>query len=281
MVRMLNGRWSHGSGAPSVEGMTNLAVLGTGRMGTAIAIRLIESGHRVTVWNRHRGRTADAAAKGATVAGTPAEAVAGAELVITMLVDGPAVEEVVAGALRPGVVLVQMSTIGPAETAAIAAGLPVDAQFVDAPVGGSVDAAAGGALTIFVGAGPGALERVEPVLRQLGTVRRCGDVGAGTAAKLMLNTAMLTALGALHDTLAVAGRLGVEREVALELLGAGPLGVALRRATSTTADFAISLAAKDLRLAGAGPALDATLRLLGAAPDQDADIATLFAASPR
>ncbi|WP_285553681.1 NAD(P)-dependent oxidoreductase [Actinoplanes regularis] len=260
--------------------MTNIAVLGTGRMGSALAARLLATGHQVTVWNRTR--TTSAPAVPAIVADTPAAAVAAAEVVITMLTDGPAVSAVLfdggaAAALRPGTVLVQMSTISPAETAAIAERLPVGVYFVDAPVGGSVDAAAAGTLALFAGGEPDAVERAEPVLNELGTVRRCGRAGSGSAVKLMQNTAMLTALGGLHDTLALAAGLGVERELALDLLASGPLGTALRRAASTTADFPVALAVKDLRLTHADtPVVAATLRLLRAVPEQSADLAALI-----
>ncbi|KUL33001.1 NAD(P)-dependent oxidoreductase [Actinoplanes awajinensis] len=266
--------------------MTAITVLGTGRMGTALAIRLYESGHQVTIWNRDQSRTTAAAATGAKVATTPAEAVAAADLVITMLTDARAVEAVLFGtnaavaALRPGTVLVQMSTIGPVETTGVADRLPDGVHFVDAPVGGSVDAAAAGTLVILAGGTSEALQRAEPVLHHLGTVRRCGAAGAASSVKLMLNTAMLTALGALHDTLLTAEGLGINRAVAAELLTAGPLGGALRRATSTTADFPVALAVKDLHLTHDEPAgrpvVAATLRLLEALPDHTADLATLI-----
>ncbi|GIF14279.1 hypothetical protein Ate01nite_43110 [Actinoplanes teichomyceticus] len=259
-------------------------MLGTGRMGGALAGRLCANGHRVTVWNRHRQRTAEAARAGAGVAASAAEAVAAADLVITMLTDGGAVEAVLFGqgaatALRPGAVLVQMSTIGPAETAAFLGRLPAGVHFVDAPVGGSVDAVAAGSLTVLAGGTTEALQRAEPVLRELGTVRRCGDVGEATRVKLVLNTAWLTALGALHDTLGTAAALGLDRQVTLELLAAGPLAGALRRANSATADFAVALAVKDLDLTYGEtpdrPVVAATRRLLHDLPDQDADLATI------
>ncbi|GAA2710135.1 NAD(P)-dependent oxidoreductase [Actinoplanes palleronii] len=275
--------------------MTAITVLGTGRMGTALAIRLSETGHQVTVWNRDQSRTTAAAAAGAKVATTPAEAVSAADLVITMLTDAHAVEAVLFGAalpgdgavaaLRSGTVLVQMSTIGPVETTGVADRLPDGVHFVDAPVGGSVDAVAAGTLAILAGGTPEALRRAEPVLHHLGTVRRCGAAGVASSVKLMLNTAMLTALGALHDTLLTAEGLGIDRAVAADLLTTGPLGGALRRATSTTADFPVALAIKDLHLTHDEPAgrpvVAATLRLLEALPDHTADLSTLISPAPR
>src|SRR6185369_6414104 len=127
--------------------------LGTGHMGAPIARRLLDTGHAVTVWNRSPARAAavnpDIPAGGdpapvARVAVTPAGAVREADVVLVMLTDAAAVGEVLAeaaGGLRPGACVVQMSTIGPDETRAIAATLPAGVSYVDAPVGGSVDAA--------------------------------------------------------------------------------------------------------------------------------------------
>ena len=259
--------------------MTNVSVLGTGRMGTAVALRLIRTGHRVTVWNRTPAR----ASPFDRVAATPAEAVAGAELVITMLSDGAALRNVLeagAEAMAPGAILVQMSTVDPDDIAAAGACLPPGVDLLDAPVGGSVDAAAEGSLAIFAGGSPDVLRRAEPVLRHLGTVTPCGERGAGTARKLIVNAAMLTSLGALRDTLAIAGALGVDRADALRLLTGGPLEGARRRAARHGACFPISLAAKDLGLAlrrGAdAPVSGAALRLLRNAPDPGADVARLI-----
>jgi 3-hydroxyisobutyrate dehydrogenase len=268
--------------------MTNVAVLGTGRMGAAMARRLLATGHPVAAWNRTPGRAAGLGEAGATVATTPGAAVAGTDLVITMLTDANAVEAVLFGdgsaasaaaGLRPGALVVQMSTIGPDEVRAIAARLPDGVALLDAPVAGSVGAAEAGTLRIFAGGSDDVVDRAEPVLRDLGTIVHCGQVGSGAALKLVANTALVTALGGLHDALAVADAVGVDRAVALGTLAAGPLGGAIQRLTAPGAAFAISLAAKDARLAlrtvPHAPVATATLDLLRAAPDQDADIATL------
>jgi 3-hydroxyisobutyrate dehydrogenase len=260
--------------------VTEIAVLGTGTMGAAIARRLLTTGHRVTVWNRTQPLGWLDPEAGATVAATPGRAVAGADLVIVMLTDAAAVSAVLgeaAPALRPGTVVVQMSTIGPDEVRAIAERLAV--PLLDAPVGGSVTAAEGGTLTIFTGGERALVNAAEPVLRDLGTLRHCGPVGAAAATKLVVNTAMLTALAALRDALAVADTVGLDRKTALDTLTAGPLGGAVGRATATGAAFAVSLAAKDLTLAlrdlDGVPVARATLRLLRAAGDQRADVATI------
>lgn len=267
--------------------MHTVAVLGTGQMGGAIAQRLLVARHAVAVWNRTSTRTGPLLRAGARPADTPAAAVAGADLVLIMLTDAAAVDAVLFGpdgaapALKPGCSLVQMSTIGPGEVRALAARLPASVALVDAPVAGSVGAVRAGSLTVLAGGAEAVLDRVAPVLEALGTVRRCGPVGAGTALKLVLNTALVTSLGALADTLRVADAVGVDREVALDALTAGPLGGAVGRATKAGASFPIALADKDLRLAlveladRPSPVVHAAAQLLHRAPDRDADLAAI------
>ncbi|MEV4490026.1 NAD(P)-dependent oxidoreductase [Micromonospora coxensis] len=269
--------------------MTEIAVLGTGHMGAAIARRLLATGHRVTVWNRTPARADALAEAGAEIAATPSRAVAEADLVIIMLADSAAVEAVLFGtddddapvtALRDGATVVQMSTIGPDQVRAIAARLPDSVALLDAPVGGSVDTVEAGALTIFAGGPPTIIDSAEPTLESLGAIRRCGPVGAGSSLKLVTNTALVTAFGALHDTLSVAETVGVDRAAALDVLRAGALGGVITRATRSSASFAISLARKDADLArGAAPhtpVLAAATHLLHDAADQQADLATLI-----
>ena len=303
--------------------VTGIAVLGTGTMGAAIARRLLDAGHRVAVWNRTPEKAAALAARGARLATTPAAAVTGANLVIVMLTDAAAVERVLgeaAPALAADAVVAQMSTIGPDEVRSLADRVP--ARLLDAPVGGSVSAAETGTLTIFAGGPRAVVDAAEPLLSQLGTIRHCGEIGAAAATKLVVNTAMLTALGALHDALAVADAVGVDRKAALDLLAAGPLAGAVARAAASPApggavasagavggavasagaagavggavasagaagavaragaDFAVSLAAKDLTLAlrdtADTPVAAGTLRLLRHLEDQRADVGTLI-----
>jgi 3-hydroxyisobutyrate dehydrogenase-like beta-hydroxyacid dehydrogenase len=259
-----------------------IAVLGTGRMGTPMARRLIDAGHRVTVWNRSPERAKPLEANGATIAATPADAVAGADFVITMLTDAAAVRAALDAAgpsLREGAIVVQTSTVGPDEVREIAGRLPAGVRLLDAPVGGSVNAVEAGTLVIFAGGDEETITDAEPVLRPLGTVRRTGPIGTGASVKLVNNTAMVTALAALHDSLSVADSVGVDREVALDVLAGGPLGGAVQRLRAVGGNFAVSLAAKDLRLAlrdvtGASIAT-ATLTRLTEMSDQDADVTTV------
>jgi 3-hydroxyisobutyrate dehydrogenase-like beta-hydroxyacid dehydrogenase len=269
---------------PSVTAMTTIASLGLGRMGAAVAGRLLAAGHEVHVWNRTPDRAAPLVAAGARAAPTPAAAVRGAGVVIIMLTDAAAVTAVLSGpdgaeaGLAPGACLVQMSTIGPDEVRDLARRRP---GLVDAPVAGSVAEAAAGELIILAGGPDEAIDRAAPVLTALGTVRRCGGVGAGSALKLVLNTALVTAVAALADALAVADAAGVDRAAALDALAAGPLGGAVGRATATGASFPVALAAKDLGLArrqlgpAAAPLADAAALALAQVPDQSADLAAL------
>lgn len=264
--------------------MDVIALLGTGTMGAAIARRLLATGHPPTVWNRTPARVAPLVAAGARAAASPAEAVRDADVVITMLTDAAAVRQTLrsaAAALRPGAHVIEMSTIGPDAVPELAALLPAGVPLVDAPVAGSAGAAEAGRLTVLAGGAQAAVDRVLPVLELLGTVRRCGGPGRGAALKLVLNTALVTAVTAVADALAVADAVGVDRRTALDALAGGPLGGAVARATATDAAFAISLAAKDARLAldalpGApAPVLRAAESALAGAPDPDLDIAAL------
>lgn len=259
--------------------MSRIAVLGLGRMGAAMARRLLASGHQVTVWNRTAAKAAPLAEAGATMADTPALAVAGAEVVVSMLSGPDALEAVMdeaLPALPDGCALAEMSTVGPGAARALAARLPEGVTMVDAPVMGSVDKAETGTLTILVGG-----DAAPPALADLGTVVHCGPVGSGAAMKLVVNAGMITAVTALAETLALADRLGLPGELVEETLAAGPLAAILTRARSTTAAFPIAHAAKDLALAEAAtgttyPVAEAVRAVLGTA-DGDADLGAVVA----
>jgi len=249
---MRNIRLSHVAGLPSVGGMTTVAFLGLGHMGAPMAARLVAAGHKVTVWNRTRAK-AEALA-GADVAATPAAAAAGAEVVITMLTGPDAVEAVVLGesgaasTIRPGAVLVEMSTIGPTAAAALAGRLPDGVGLVDAPVGGSTGMAERGELTILTGGTDRDVEAALPVLEALGKVLRCGGPGRGAAAKLVAISAMVTGVTLLGELRAVGAELGLPTELAERLLAAGPMSIFVERAKGTGGHYAAELAAKDLGL---------------------------------
>ncbi|WP_123818148.1 NAD(P)-dependent oxidoreductase [Kitasatospora cineracea] len=241
-----------------------VAVLGLGRMGLPLARRLDGTARELTVWNRTPGR-----AGGLTEAASPEEAVHGAGVVVTMLADPAAVAEVAdrfRPALAPGTLWIDMSSIGPAAVAEQRDRLPHGVDLVDAPVLGSVDAAAAGSLVVYAGGEDPALDRAQPLLERFGRVVRCGGPGAGAALKVVMMGAVVTSVTVVGEALAVAERLGVPAAQARRALAAGPLAGVMARVDSTDADFPIRLAAKDLALAGGGPVFAAALAALLADP---------------
>ncbi|MGC8474153.1 MAG: NAD(P)-dependent oxidoreductase, partial [Candidatus Dormibacteria bacterium] len=154
--------------------MSRIAFLGLGRMGQPMARRVLEAGHELAVWDVLQERSRPLAEVGARAAESPADAVAGAGMVISMVADPEALEEVLfadggaARALGRGALLLEMSTVGPSAVGDLAARLGKDVQVVDAPVLGSIPEAEAGRLTIMVGASPATFERVAPVLAAMG-----------------------------------------------------------------------------------------------------------------
>jgi 3-hydroxyisobutyrate dehydrogenase len=235
----------------TVEDM--ISFLGLGHMGAPMARRLVEAGHKLTVWNR-TPRTVE----GAVTAASPAEAVAEAELVITMLSDPAAVKRVLADAapgLRPGAVIAEMSTIGPEAVAELRDRLPSQVGLVDAPVLGSVQPARDGTLTVLAGGLPGDLERCREILGVFGQVREVGGPGAGAAMKLAVMSAMVPAQVLLAETVAYGEASGVDVGTLLDVLGGTFLGALVERVRPAIENgppetrYGLALAAKDLVLA--------------------------------
>ena len=261
----------------SVVAMKTIAFLGLGRMGLPMARRLVSAGFPVTVWNRDPAK-----AQGLDAAASPAEAVTGADLVITMLADPAAVENVVpqfASALEPGAIWVDMSSIGPDALASATKILPDGAAVIDAPVMGSVVPAASGDLVILAGGHDADLKEAEPVLTTLGRVVHAGGPGSGAALKLVLISAAIGGVALVAEALALADALGLDERLTVRALEAGPLAGAVKRARADDADFPVRLAAKDLTLAGGGPVIQAVLGLLQSHPGiADDDLASLVTA---
>jgi len=185
-----------------------VAILGTGKMGSAMARRLNGAGHELTLWNRTPER-AKAVGVG-KVAATPAEAVASAEIVISMLTDADAVRTAYLGeggaaTAAQHQVFVEMSTAGPDVARDIVPAIErAGAQFVEAPVLGSVGAVEAGTLIVLASGHEAAIERVRPVLESLGEVRRLGEVGSAAKLKLVANS-MIAGVSALAAELLAAG----------------------------------------------------------------------------
>ncbi len=197
--------------------MADVAILGTGRMGAAMARKLAESGHSVTLWNRTPSAAeAVAADSGADVAPTAAHAVAGADVVIAMLASGEVttsvlLDEAVLSALRPGTSVCDMSTSGVEAAKALDGVLtPAGVLFVDAPVSGSVPTVIAGQLLVMASGSREGVHRAEPVLAAFAKrVVYVGDAGAGQAMKLAVNLAVHTLNAAISEALALARSAGV------------------------------------------------------------------------
>ena len=239
------------------------AVLGAGALGAAMATRLGETGHEVRLWNRtqERAREAAAQAPGVTAVGAVVDAVRGAAVVITVLRDGNAVQDVMADAisgLDSGAVWVQASTVGPRSARALA-DLARDhgVAYLDAPVSGSTTPAREGKLVWLVAGDEAALNCARSVLDDLGaSVLHVGTGVEGSALKLAINAWMTAATVAMSDVLALCDSLGIDHATFVSALEAGPLAmpyelqkVHLMDAGAYSAGFAVQLALKDIDLA--------------------------------
>lgn len=206
--------------------MAEIAFLGLGRMGSGMACRLAEAGHRVAVWNRTERRAAEAIASGAVWAEDPAVAVRGKHAVFAMLADDAAASAVWKAALPAmarGSFAVECSTVSAPHVAQVAAlAESHGVRYIDCPVTGWPNQARDGTLTLLVGAQVADLETLAPVLAPLAaTIRHFGPVGAGTAYKLMVNLMGAVQIAALAEGLALAARLGLDAKTVGEALAAG------------------------------------------------------------
>lgn len=244
-----------------------VAILGCGRMGSAMAERLAAQGVPLVVYNRTQDR-AEMLAQGigAAVAATPAEAASNADVIISMVADDAAVAALYAGpdgvlaGLRAGAVAIDMSTVLPNTIQSLAPDVRArGAGVLDAPVSGSVTLARTGDLTIMVGGDAADLETVRPVLERLArNIFHLGLLGTGAAMKLAVNTVIFGLNGAVSEGLVLAERSGIERRLAYEVLAASAAGapmVAYKREAYLEPDsapvaFSLALAAKDLGLIG-------------------------------
>ena len=236
---------------------------GIGRMGLAMARNLLGAGFPLVVWNRTAERCIPLVDAGATAAAEPA-ALAAADVVVTMVSDGQAawsvlVESGLLSKLRPGSVVLEMSTIGPTAVGKLAAeALRYDVHLLDAPVSGSVSVAEAAQLFAMVGGDREAYELVTPVLDAMtkGHVL-LGPSGAGAAMKVAVNAMIAVTNESLAETLALAERFGIEREQAYDVLAGGPLAspfVLYKRGAFLRLDeepvaFTTALMRKDVSLA--------------------------------
>ena len=204
--------------------------IGLGIMGSRQAANLARAGYELTVFNRTRERAeAWAAEHGGRVAGSPREAAEGADVVITMVVDGPQVEAMLLGedgaaaGARPGTLFVDMSTIAPATARSLAATLAEAGHaFVDAPVTGSSPKAEAGTLTIMCGGSEADVARARPLFEVMGEkVVHVGAAGEGQAVKVLSQGVTAVNCATLAQALTVGRQAGLDLEALLEVMTGG------------------------------------------------------------
>jgi 3-hydroxyisobutyrate dehydrogenase-like beta-hydroxyacid dehydrogenase len=204
--------------------------IGLGIMGSRQAASLRRAGFELTVYNRTRER-AEAWAKehGGEVAATPRELAERSETIVTMVVDGAQVEQLLLGddgavhGARPGTLFIDMSTIGPADARRLGAELDERGhRFVDAPVTGSAPRAENGTLTIMAGGGDADLARAMPLLEAMGElIVHAGEVGTGQQVKVLSNAVSAVNCATLAQALVVGRRAGVDLGALLKVMAGG------------------------------------------------------------
>jgi 2-hydroxy-3-oxopropionate reductase len=206
--------------------MERVGFIGLGLMGRPMATNLVRAGFQVAVHNRSRPAVDELVALGARGAGSAAEAADGAEIVITMLPDGPDVRGVfdqLLDAAAPGTLLVDMSTIAPATARELAhAASERGLSMLDAPVSGGDVGAREATLSIMVGGRAEDLERARPVFETLGTtITHVGGHGAGQVVKACNQIVVALIFQALSEALVLGSKAGVEPARILDVLGGG------------------------------------------------------------
>ncbi len=248
-----------------MTGQETVAVVGTGRMGGAMAAKLRGAGNAVLLYNRGRARMEAVADRiGAAVAETARDAASAADVVLVSLADDAAVDSVYRGpkglvaGLREGSVVVDTSTVAP-DTVRSLGRLVSDAAatLLDGPVSGSVPLVEKGELTFMVGGDPAALDRVRPVLDVLASrIFHLGEQGTGATMKLAVNAALFGLNQALAEALVLAEKAGVDRARAYEVFANSAVGApfvgykrdAFERPDTAQVAFMLDLVAKDMAL---------------------------------
>lgn len=267
--------------------MQRVALLGLGTMGAGMAANWLAKGFPLSVWNRTSGKAQALIAKGAGVAPTPREAAGGADVILAMVADDSASRSVwlgpdgaLAGA-KPGAIAVESSTLTPDWVRELAGHARAKRLgFLDAPVGGSRDAAASGELRFFVGGDEASLEAARAALTAVGSrIDRLGPVGAGATWKLINNQLIAAQTAALAEALDVAEKAGFKPEQVSALILAGAAASPIVKGKLPRmlggdfdkTDFALYLMLKDARYA------TALAQSLGASADVISAAAKAFA----
>ncbi len=207
--------------------MARIAVLGTGLMGARMARNLLQAGHEVAAWNRSPAKARALAGDGAQASDSAAEAVMGADFVITMLSDGAATgamigDNAVTDALREGAVWLDMSSIKPEEARAQAAHLQgLGFAHLDAPVSGGTKGAEAGSLAIMVGGEAAVFERAAPVFAAMGRPVHVGPAGAGQLAKLANQAIVAVTIGVVAEAMLLLQKGGADPAAVRQALKGG------------------------------------------------------------
>jgi len=208
-----------------------IGVIGLGLMGRPMAMNLLKAGHPVTVWNRTASRADELVSAGATLGKSPREVAAAADVLITMVSDPPALEEVLWGAdgdkgaaafhaLKPGSTYIDSSTVSPVLARKIAAACKERGiKFLDAPVTGGDWGAKKGELVFMVGGDAETLKAMEPIIGVMGKRWfHLGPNGAGQTIKLAMNLILALQVDALAEALALVTRAGLKGEGLVEVM---------------------------------------------------------------
>lgn len=207
--------------------MTRIGWIGTGLMGSRMAANLLRAGCAVTVWNRTRDKVQPLLDQGAAWADSPAQLAAAVDVLMTSLTDAAAVSDVLvrqgaAAALRPGTLMIDLSSIAPTSArdhARLLASTGV--AHLDAPVSGGTRGAAAATLAIMVGGAAVDVERARPLLTALGRPTHVGPSGAGQIAKLANQVIVAVTLGAVAEALTLAARAGADPAAVRSALSGG------------------------------------------------------------
>jgi len=244
-----------------------VGVVGLGKMGSAMAQRLMECGHEVTVWNRTADRMKPLVEAGAKSAESPRDLASKVDLIISVLTDAPAIEDVLGGkdgllaADLKGKTVVEMSTVRPADQTAFAEKVRAHGgAYVECAVSGTVGPARQGKLIGLVGAEAADFETAKPVLENLcRRIEHVGPVGAGASIKLAVNLPLIVYYQALGEAYALCRHVGRDTDWLIELLSdtsGGPnilkvrgpmIAAALRGTDPTPTNFEVDALRKDLR----------------------------------
>lgn len=238
--------------------------IGLGKMGIPMSQRLINAGYPLTVYNRNKEKEETLKAQGANTAATPAQLLEQTEVVIIMVSDDRAIQDLFTGdggllsTSATGRFIVNMSTVSPAISKEMAVLCQQKGNhYLDAPVSGSVKPAQDGQLVIMAGGEAETFEVVKPILECMGKLAaHVGDSGAGNTAKLAINTLLAIQIQGLAETVKLAEQNGINPAQLIELINNSALGNAVGKLKGDaiiqdnySAAFALKHIAKDLRLA--------------------------------